>query len=595
MTRPPENTVSRSPEDTASRPPQRRAAPRRLRPTSLLLAGWLALVGCATIPTSGPVRVGEDLRSDGADSVVRVLPPLPRSGATPEEIVRGFLLASAALEIDHGSARQYLASAVRARWQPAQGVRVYDSDTFDLQANGPVVTVAVEQVARITAEGRYQPLPAPTELTSTFRLSRTSGQWRIEDLPDGLLLTTFDVRRIYRQVAVYFLDPQRSILVPDLLLVANRPPMATALVTRLLDGPSRWLAPAVESALPAGTTLAVPSVPVVDGVAQVDLDTVALTASPVDRQALSAQLVWTLGQLPEVRAVHLSVDGQEYDVPAAASVQPRGAWETYDPDGQIEAPVPYIVRDGALGSLDGGIFTPVAGALGTGEPAVEDPALARGATAVAGLVDGRRTLVTGPLGASSAPAPVLTGTDLAPPSFDRTGGLWTVDRVGRGRLLVVAADGRVEQIPVHRLGRRVLHQVVPSRDGTRVAAVARRPGGRDELLVGVVRPGPPGRGPVAVGGLSPVAPELSSVQDVAWVDASRLAVAGQAREAMPAPVVIDADGYTVSLTAPVDAVEIAAAPDSSPLLVATPVGQVYASSGRSWSLVGVGTDPTYPG
>ena len=59
------------------------------------------LAGCATIPTSGGIHDGRPGAFDAADSTVRVLPPPPRPGATVQDIVRGFLLASPTFEDGH--------------------------------------------------------------------------------------------------------------------------------------------------------------------------------------------------------------------------------------------------------------------------------------------------------------------------------------------------------------------------------------------------------------------------------------------------------------------------------------------------------------
>ncbi len=154
-------------------------------------------------------------------------------------------------------------------------------------------------------------------------MTRVDGEWRIASLDNGLVLTQSDVQETFRQLNLYFLAPSRRVLVPDTVFLPSAPGLSTALVTRLLGGPTEELAAATTTAFPRGTSLAVSSVPVRDGIAQVNLDASALKADGAARALMSAQLVWTLKQLPEFQGLQLSVEGDDLSVPGQGQVQSR--------------------------------------------------------------------------------------------------------------------------------------------------------------------------------------------------------------------------------------------------------------------------------
>ncbi len=61
--------------------------------SGVILALALVLSACAGLPTSGPVNAGNDADADVAPPDFSFLPDHPQPGATPEEIVEGFIRA----------------------------------------------------------------------------------------------------------------------------------------------------------------------------------------------------------------------------------------------------------------------------------------------------------------------------------------------------------------------------------------------------------------------------------------------------------------------------------------------------------------------
>jgi hypothetical protein len=563
-----------------------------------LVAGLVLLAGCSSLPMEGPVHEGRDLQLEREDPVIRSFGQPPVRGAQPADIVRGFLQAAADFRDDHAVAREYLAPRVRERWRPGSGATVYDRSTPVAVEAGPggVVTLNAGQVAVIDGEGRYLGAPPEARLERTFRMVRVDGEWRIAALADGLVLTRGDVQQIYRQVNLYFVAPSRRLLVPDPVFLPALPGLSTKLVSRLLRGPTASLRGAVTTGFPRGTALAVSSVPVRDGLATVSLDADALQADDTARELMSAQLVWTLAQLPEMRRVRITADGEDLGVSGAPPLQPRGSWSSYDPAGLADDADAYLVRGGRVGRLLGRAFVPVPGPAGDGSVPLRRPAVSLDGTRLAALTPDGRGLVVGRL-AGRAPAPVLRvrGTDLAAPSWDGEANAWVADRAtGRVWMVPSAADRKAVPVGLPKLPGRPT-AVRLARDGVRAALVVGS-GAAARLVVCAVVRDPEGTS-VRLVAPRPVLPALTGVVDVAWADPTSLTALGRLAAGPSAPVVTDLAGYEVAVIDPLpDLVSVAAAPPARPVLAGSADGRVQRyTAGRGWEPLGAGSDPTYPG
>ena len=564
-----------------------------VRDASRLLAALLTgllLGGCASVPTRGPVQQGGQSGFGAQDGFVRVLAPPPSPGAGAQDVVLGFLRASANFEDGHAVARQYLTEEARTRWRPGAEVRILDSaEAYTVEVGDAEATLRGRQVGQVDAAGHYRPLRQPRDLSVPFRLAREGGEWRIAELPDGLHLPRYEVDRVYRAVNLYFLDPGQDRLVPDpvLLPVVGLP---TAVTTRLLEGPGEELRAAVTTAVPGQTRLALAAVPVKDGVAQVDLTRPALAAEPAARRAMSAQLVWTLRQLPQVREVAIAVDGAPLTEPVAGTPEPFSA---YDPAVLTYAPRPHLLVEGRVGYLAGADFVPLKGAAGSGRAPLRHPAVSPDEQRVAAIDPEGRRLYVGRVGEGEPLAERLVGTALVAPSIDVTGTVWTVERGRRDGVVwaVGPDDARPQEVALRPAPRESVVTVRVSRDGTRIAVVTRS-GRRSQLQVGVVGRGD---GALRVQDLHPVAPDLVEVRDVAWTDADELAVLARQEGGVVQAYAVPVDGLELdSLGTVPDAVSIAAAPRAGPLLE-TADGEIYEAGGRVWALRGRGQDVFYPG
>jgi hypothetical protein len=577
-----------------------------LLPALVLLCA--ALAGCASIPTSGAVRQGRDLRVERQDDAVAFIADGPVDGASPAQVVQGFLAAGADFRNDHEVAREYLTDRASRSWRPGAETVVHDGGAppvVEDQGDGSVVARATD-VARIDSEGSYGRTAGAAEISRGFRLEQQDGEWRIAELDDGLLLSQLDVSQAYRQVSLYFLSPTRNSLVPDTVLVPELAGLPTKVVARLLRGPSPALRGAVLTGFPQGTSLEVQSVPVRDGLATVPLTEEALSADQDAREQMSAQIVWTLKQLgSEIERVRITGGGDDLVVAGVAQDQDRNSWLTYDPDGLGDSASVYAVRDGVVGRIIEGVFQPVVGPAGTGDPPLRSPAVSLDTTQVAAVSPDGRTLRTGRLAADGDLEVVLMGGDLSPPSWDPLGNLWVVDRSTDRVLLLPGGSGPVVQVVTPPLPGGRPTSIAVSRDGARAALVAGRGGGA-RLALGAVtgleglEPDATGTPRVAIGAVREVHPEVRAVRDVAWSNATTLTVLGSLEGAPVAPFTTSTDGYQVVTVEPeTDLATVAAAPltaESGPLVAGTSDGRlVQFSSGRGWVPLGPGSDPAYPG
>jgi hypothetical protein len=565
-----------------------------------LLGSALLLAGCATVPSSftaqvptqGPIEQGEQVGVDREDQFIRVIARGPREGMSESQVVQGFLDASASFDDNHAVARQFLTLSASADWDTDAGVSVYDGAPSLLEQGDAVVMTAVES-GTISTNGRFSVAGANSELRETFRLVKTNGEWRIDSVPPGLMLSQSDVDRAFRSFAVYFFNPSFDMLVPDARMVpVIGPGLATTLIRRLVSGPSDWLLPAVRTGFPDEVRLNIDAVPIESGVARVDLTANARKADDRTRQAMSQQIVWTLKQLPDVQAVDITAGGQPLLVPGAPSPQPRDSWPAVDPNGMPTGSSGFAARtDGVVRLIPGGVRS-VPGSAGSGTTQLVDIAISLDSQAIAGIdADGavwKGRLVEG--------APLIRIREAGSPTgltFDRSASVWLVDP-GLG-LISVAGDGSYEPITVSGLGRRTtLVAAIPSRDGTRAALITRT-GPRTGLLLARVIRTLGGTASITIDEPIRVESRLVEVVDVAWSGADTLSVLGSESAGSLQAFDIDiARGTSTSRGTPEAPVSLTAAP-GLPTLVGAADGLIYEATGGTWVERVRGTSPTYPG
>lgn len=576
--------------------PRRRPARARAGLVALGAAACLGLAACAAVPTSGPIEQGPVVDAGESSQFIRVIAAPPSMGASPTEIVRGFLEANASLESDHAIARRYLMPEASLAWEPDAATAVYQQSSLKLsEGQDGSITARMAITYRLDELGTLDPVdPASTERI-TFTLEQVvddaSGmpQWRISDPPPGILVSDTDLRRAYRQYQVHYPSARSEALVPDgRLLPVVGPSLPTALAERVLSGPAEWLAPGVRPGAPPGIALALGAVPVSNGEALVELTDEALAATDVQRQDLAAQLTWTLTQLPEVTSVRLQVGGEPYDVPGAPEVMDRAAWQERSPDrlstgSTGAARLPYFVlEESAVIRFTESGRTAVPLEVPDAETLI-DLGVSLDQRAAAAVEPDRTALWILPLD-SSVTEQRVPGTQVGGASFDVDGRAWFTDS---GRVLRVAPAGAPEEVPVQPALSEPIESVHLARDGARVVLVS------DGVLhLGVVQQG---RSGLEIGSVRRIATTVSGVRDVAWRNAVTLDVLGRTDTSSFQVLRIGVGtGDAQPLGSPPDPREVTGAPGSATLAIGAD-DQLFANIGLQWRVQGPARSVAYPG
>jgi len=567
---------------------------RRLVATA---AVGLLLTGCAGIPRGGAVHIGRPVPAPGGlgDIDVRVLPAAAQRGDTPSDIVRGFLRALVNSDGDYEIARSYLTRRASSGWDAGSGVTAYDDSGVAVAATSKGSTSRTlefhaPRVGAIDARGNFEPRAGIVR--ASFGVVRQNGQWRIDRLADGVLLSTLDAQRAFKTALVYYLNPAGTTLVPEqVLLRPTQRGAPTALMRALLAGPGPWLAPSVHTGFPADTEL-LGNVPVDPrGIAEVNLSSAVRQASPTQLRALSAQVVWTLRQVGEtITAVRLLADGSPLVVHGQPANQPVSAWREFNPAAPPTPDIAAYDSGGSWRAVGGnlpGLATTAAGLTGL--------ALSHDSKTIAGVRQHRRSasLLIGARG--TRPDVRLTADTLTPPTFTRSGLAVTVQtRNGVRSVVAVATDGAVRHVTADRaLLDRPVQLLRLSRDGTRVAAVV---GGarHGRLIVGRVTLA---RGGIRLDAFRGILPDAGDVRGLAWDGGDELVVTAANAAGGREIVAVDVDGYgtrTLSTSGlsgqPVD---LAVAP-GGPLLVTAGLAVWRDNATGGWTRIAAGSQPVYP-
>jgi hypothetical protein len=594
---------------------------RHRTPAYLIVVAVLVCAGCATVPTGGRVVTGRPTeRAEPIDDpYVRMIPVPPGKDWTPDRIVQGFLAASAGFDDQHKVARRYLASGVVWQPDPRPVVTVYDKQTeviFAGKADDPsgMVSVRGSQLGKIGSDGQYAADARP--LDQTFRLVKNAqGQWRISELPDrltnSLLLSTRDVARAFRTRNLYFFAPDARVLVPNpvFLPLVIRRDLPAQIVVAELNGPTAWLSHAVTTWFPTGTRL-LGGVDVIDGVATVNLSREAWKGN---QQGMSAQLMWALKQLSEVKRMRLQIDGKTIDPGLSDSIQSPRDWAKNDPDSATgdASQQPVYLRD-AEGRLEELIAGKTSKVAPLARARIFQPAVSLDLHQVAGLTKGHDGVLMGDLTVGSTVQKILSadqpGGKFTQPSWDRLGNLWVVEMTSDHSWLWIKAPGKAPARVDHwDLGGSKVLALRVARDGVRVAAIVQAD---KHAQIRLGRIAGYGTGDLTADNFLPISSDVDAI-DLAWADADELAVLGRTDQAGPAlPYTVPVSGGTsrpIGTGTQGNMRTITAAPDS-PVLVS---GQVTGKDSTAdqvcrlhdpgdrlfsqWDCPVAGADPAYPG
>lgn len=443
-----------------------------LRTTRALVAAAACtlLAGCVQMPSEGPVV--EPKASADVDELPGFAfdPRPPQSGASAEEIVAGFLEAMRATPVSTTVARQFLSGDAADDWKPEQQIITYSE--LGTASSGTTVRIPMTDVNLYDARGAWERTQASRALG--LGLVEEDGEWRIDEVPDALIVPDSWFDDWYERVSLYFFDPTSEVLVPEPVFVPRGDQFASALVRGLLMAPAEDDADIVRSYFPPGARGL--SVPITSGgIAEVALsgDPDAVDQDTADR--MLAQLVWTLKQDERVNAVQLSIGGQAISFQDGSSLVNLGVGSGYDPNGARATSDLFALDRGRVVAGAIGSFQETLGPFGRQDLGIRAIGLSLDGSRVAAVSGTGSELYVAPTEAPDGESTGVVGgaVDLAPPAWDYRDRIWVLDRgAGRARVvLVVDGIARVEDVPG--ISGRPVSKLLVSRDGSRLVAVVR--------------------------------------------------------------------------------------------------------------------------
>ncbi|NDD75789.1 MAG: hypothetical protein EBZ40_12590, partial [Gammaproteobacteria bacterium] len=254
------------------------------------------------------------------------LPASPELGASPEQILRGFIDAASSPQNDYAVAREFLSMALNVDWKPNARV-IVDGGSRDyvVTADG-TITLVTQSQAVVDERGDYSERDIPERVSLTYSFVQENGEWRIASAPEGVLLERYTFDQIFGQHALYFFDPTFSLLVPDVRYFPSRASTPTRIMKALLAGPSPWLASsgAVVTAFPPDTQLVAETVPITGTSASVDITGNALNSTLEQKRLMLRQAAASLSSLSSIFTVQLSIAGVPQDISAQSEDVQKG-------------------------------------------------------------------------------------------------------------------------------------------------------------------------------------------------------------------------------------------------------------------------------
>lgn len=183
----------------------------RRRSVSLGILAMLTIVltACAGLPTSGSVNAGLPPAEVPGQIDVDFLPERPMPGATPQQIVEGFVDAASSPAGGFEIARSYLAPSLRDTWDPGAGVTIDQPRGRAVsEAESNTVTVTLVPIADVDDQGSYRVADAPTLSSRKYVVARQAdGEYRVVAAPDGIVLDAETFKVVFNAFTLMYFDP----------------------------------------------------------------------------------------------------------------------------------------------------------------------------------------------------------------------------------------------------------------------------------------------------------------------------------------------------------------------------------------------------
>ncbi|MCD6640678.1 MAG: LpqB family beta-propeller domain-containing protein [Nocardioides sp.] len=508
---------------------------------ALLAAGVLS--ACVGMPTEGPVVESKAQPDTDNAPGISFDPRPPQPGESAVEIVGGFLEAMKAAQVKPAVARQFLTARARERWTPERSIVTYD-DLGTASGEGTVSLVATE-VDHYDERGAWRRSQARHALQ--FVMAREDGQWRIDRAPDALVVPASWFDDWYQRASTYFFDPTSRILVPEPVYVPRGDQMASALVRSLLSLPGDASSRVVRSYFPPDTTRGL-SVPIsAAGVAEVSLGGDGSLTDEESARRMLTQLVWTLRQVPSVRAVELRIGDRAITTSSGSAQTSLDMGSAFDPVVNRTAADLHALEQGRLVRGQLGELRATTGPLGAGDLDLVEVSVNLSGDTAAGVTAERDALLVGRVEAADPSAalrsPIVDGVGLQAPAWDHLDRMWVLERRGGAARVWVIDGDDVRRIDVPGISGLDVRRLLVSRDGTRVVGLVRGPK-VDRLVTSRVLQNEAGRvlrmGPAQALALTPEgSPRL---RDLVWRSSSTVSVLSDITDDLSEVRTVSVDG-----------------------------------------------------
>jgi hypothetical protein len=533
----------------------------------------LVLSACGGFPTSGPVVYGNETGVAGDESQnFAFLPNLPQPGASPAEIVEGFINAGTGPGTDAAwaVAREFLAPEFRGQWNPRASVTVdIAADRIYTESDEGSVDFSYDAVATVDDRGAYERAEL-AERNFAFQLEQQpDGEWRITEAPDGVVVDRDRFPQVFHRYSVMYFDPTWQYLVPDIRWFP--PGNAASSISRALvnEPASEWLAASVVTAFPEGVAFSV--VVTEGGVARVELSEDAASAG---RETLDRMLTQLESSLAGAGVL---------DVEMTTATTPLTAEPVVTRSTRVAA-APLVRTENAFGFLAGDEIDPIPGlteaVLETAPQAVQVAADRDVAAARLGTGEVVR------LHAEAAEVEYLDNrAGLTDPTIDPAGNVWTVPRDQPAAVRVYTRSGDVVDITDAWPNATAIGAMALSRDGTRLAATVTASGRTMLWAAGVIRDAD--GLPVALSAPVTLAIVGAPATGVTWIDDTTvgLLATGDGEATVLEQTV---GGPSTSTSAPADSASIAGGNGLSSVRLRTADGTMFVKRGVTWQPTATG-------
>ncbi|MFS0462077.1 MtrAB system accessory lipoprotein LpqB [Corynebacterium striatum] len=314
-----------------------------------------AVAGCSTLPhNTSPQVIGTFQKR--IDPQVEITGP--KAGADADLILREFYTASGKPASNYESSRNFLADSIAETWDPTGSMLVVDSIdilTVDNGADRRTFDVRGNVIGSLVDGGAY--VPRSIKYEATIKMEKINDQWRIVDLPAGLVIESNDLRNNYRPLSLYFFGQSEQSLVSDRRwLYTGQQSVDTELVTLLLEGPNNDLRPAISELVPASATFLGKE----DGVYRFSGMN---SMSQEQRLRFAASLVWTLNNANVGSKFKATADGSP--LIDGLDEMTIDDFAEYNPSNLVNADAKlYAINNGALLEVSGDKAAPSGTSLG---------------------------------------------------------------------------------------------------------------------------------------------------------------------------------------------------------------------------------------